>query len=108
MDAYGKTKDNVKARIDLPEYYRQKELWLQEITNNKVFKPKAIWSFTIDQKRKICEWIEQLKMPDRHDSNLKKRVDMEHGKQHGMKNHDCHIFMETLLRIAFSGLPDRI
>ena len=25
-----------------------------------------------------------------------------------MKSHDCHVFMETLLPVAFSGLPDRI
>ncbi|XP_049367943.1 uncharacterized protein LOC125832793 [Solanum verrucosum] len=108
MDVNGKTKDNVKARMDLPEYCRRKELWLQEKQNNKFFKPKASYSFTLDQKRKICEWVEQLKMPDGHASNLGKRVDMEHGKLHGMKSHDCHVFMETLLPIAFSGLPDRI
>ncbi|WMV50469.1 hypothetical protein MTR67_043854 [Solanum verrucosum] len=88
IDVNGKTKDNVKARMDLPEYCRRKELWLQEKQNNKFFKPKASYSFTLDQKRKICEWVEQLKMPDGHASNLGKRVDMEHGKLHGMKSHD--------------------
>lgn len=33
---------------------------------------------------------------------------MEHGKLYGLKSHGCHIFMETLLPIAFSGFPDRI
>ena len=108
MDVTGKTKDSVKARMDLPEYCRRKELWLQEKQNNKFFKPKASYSFTRDQKRKICEWVEQLKMPAGHASNLGKCVDMEHGKLHCMKSHDCHVFMETLLPIAFSGLPNRI
>lgn len=108
MDVTGKTKDSVKARMDLPEYCRRKELWLQEKQNNKFFKPKASYSFTRDQKRKICEWVEQLKMPAGHASNLGKCVDMEHGKLHCMKSHDCHVFMETLLPVAFSGLPDRI
>ncbi|XP_047251124.1 uncharacterized protein LOC107840432 isoform X2 [Capsicum annuum] len=62
----------------------------------------------MDQKRKICEWFEQLKMPAGHASNLLKRVDMEHEKLFGMKSHDCHVFMETLLPIAFSSLPERI
>ena len=108
MDVPGKTKDCVKARMDLPEYCRRKELWLQEKQNNKFFKPKASYSFTRDQKRKICEWVEQLKMPAGHASNLGKCVDMEHGKLHCMKIHDCNVFMETLLPVAFSGLPDRI
>ncbi|KAM3361279.1 hypothetical protein P3S68_016133 [Capsicum galapagoense] len=89
MNVNGKTKDNIRARMDLPEYCRRKELWLQEKSNKKVFKPK-------------------LKILVGHASNLGKRVDMEHGKLFGMKSHDCHVFMETLLPIAFSSLPERI
>ena len=33
-------------------------------------------------------------MCDGHASNSRKRADMEHGKLHGMKSHDCHVFME--------------
>ena len=80
MDVTGKTKDNVKDRIDLPQYCRWEELWLQEKQNNKFLKPKSSYLFTMDQKRKICEWVEQLKMPAGHASNLGKCVDMEHEK----------------------------
>uniref|UniRef100_A0A3Q7FJG0 Uncharacterized protein n=1 Tax=Solanum lycopersicum TaxID=4081 RepID=A0A3Q7FJG0_SOLLC len=59
---------------------RRKELLLQEKQNNKFFKPKASYSFTRDQKRKICKWFEQLKMPAGHASNLGKCVDTDHGK----------------------------
>ncbi|XP_059285088.1 uncharacterized protein LOC132038435 [Lycium ferocissimum] len=62
----------------------------------------------MEQKRKICEWLQNLKMPNGHTSNFGSRVDMEQGRIHGMKSHDCHVFMETLLPIAFSGLPERI
>ncbi|KAK6779894.1 hypothetical protein RDI58_022078 [Solanum bulbocastanum] len=41
MDVIGKTKDNVKARLDLPEHCRRPELDLQESTNNKL--PENIW-----------------------------------------------------------------
>ncbi|WMV07906.1 hypothetical protein MTR67_001291 [Solanum verrucosum] len=108
MDVIGKTKDNVKARLDLPEHCRRPELRLQESANNKLLKPKASYSFTMEQKRKICEWVESLKMPDGHASNLGKRVDIERGILHGMKSHDCHVFMEQLLPIAFCGLPENI
>ncbi|WMV45238.1 hypothetical protein MTR67_038623 [Solanum verrucosum] len=33
---------------------------------------------------------------------------MNEGKLIGMKSHDCHVFMETLIPIAFSHLPKRI
>ena len=33
---------------------------------------------------------------------------MAQGILHGMKSHDCHVFMEQLLPIAFIGLPENI
>jgi len=44
-------------------------------------------------------------MPDGYSSNLARCVDVEKGRIHGMKSHDCHVFMETFLPIAFSSLP---
>ncbi|KAK6775876.1 hypothetical protein RDI58_026877 [Solanum bulbocastanum] len=108
MDVTGKTKDNVKARLNLSEHCRRPELDLQESTNNTLLKPKASYSFTMEQKRKICEWVESLKMPNGYASNLGKRVDIERGILHGIKSHDCHVFMKQLLPIAFCGFPKNI
>ncbi|KAM3203240.1 hypothetical protein P3L10_030866 [Capsicum annuum] len=47
-------------------------------------------------------------MPDGYASNLSRCVDMKEGKLTSMKSHDCHIFMESLMPIAFCALPDRI
>ena len=41
MDLKGKNKDNTKARIDLQEYYRRKELELIGRGGGKYWKPKA-------------------------------------------------------------------
>ena len=108
MDVKGKTKDNPKARMDIKEYCRRKELWLQELQNGKIVKPKASFSFTLDEKREIIEWVKTLRMPEGYASNLGKWADMNEGKLIGMKSHDCHVFMETLIPIAFSHLPERI
>ncbi|KAG5599968.1 hypothetical protein H5410_031338 [Solanum commersonii] len=51
MDVKGKTKDNPKARMDIKEYCRRKELRPQELRNGKIVKPKASLSFTLDEKR---------------------------------------------------------
>ena len=108
MDIKGKTKDNVKARMDLKEYCKRRELELQTRPNGKLIKPKAKYTFTLEQKRKVCEWVKELRMPDGYASNLARCVDMQEGKLHGMKSHDCHIFMERLLPVAFSALPEQI
>ncbi|WMV38337.1 hypothetical protein MTR67_031722 [Solanum verrucosum] len=80
MDVKGKTKDNPKARMNIKEYCRRKDLWLQELQNGKIVKPKASFSFTLDEKREIIEWVKNLRMPEGYASNLVKRVDMNEGK----------------------------
>jgi len=42
-------------------------------------------------------------MPDGYSSNLARCANIEKGSSiHGMKSHDCHVFMETLIPVAFS------
>jgi predicted amino acid-binding ACT domain protein len=108
MDIKGRTKDNVKARKDLKEVCKSRGLELQEQSNGKKKKPKANYTFTLEQKREVCEWVKGLKMPDGYASNMARCVDMKEGKLHGMKSHDCHVFMERLLPIAFNSLPEQI
>ena len=50
MDIKDKKKDNPKARMDLKEYCRRKELWLHELPNSRIVKPKSRFSFTLDEK----------------------------------------------------------
>nr|XP_009776421.1 PREDICTED: uncharacterized protein LOC104226201 isoform X1 [Nicotiana sylvestris] len=107
MDDKNRTKDNLKARMDLQEYCRRRELELRQ-ENNRMVKPKASYSFKMDDKRKICDWVRNLRIPDGYASNLSNCVGMKKGKLMYMKSHDCHIFMESLLPIAFSALPERI
>ena len=50
VDVKDKTKDNSKARKNLKEYCRRKELWLHELPNSRIVKPKSRFSFTLDEK----------------------------------------------------------
>ncbi|XP_057426300.1 uncharacterized protein LOC130719704 [Lotus japonicus] len=104
MDIKGKTKDNVKARRDLKEYCRRRELELVENLGGKPLKPKAKFILSKEQNMAVCKWVSELKMPDGYASNLSRCVTMKDGKFLGMKSHHCHIFMERLLPIAFSAL----
>ena len=47
-------------------------------------------------------------MPDGYSSNLARCADVENGRMHGMKIHDCHIFMECLIPTAFSALEPHV
>ena len=44
-------------------------------------------------------------MPDNYASNIARCVDTDNARLFGMKSHDCHVFMQRLLPIAFSALP---
>ena len=60
---------------------------------------------TKDEAKIVCRWIKELRMPDGYSSNLARCANIENGSIHGMKSHDCHVFMDTLLSVAFSSLP---
>ncbi|XP_068503878.1 uncharacterized protein [Phaseolus vulgaris] len=105
MDVKGKTKDNDKARKDLTLHCRRPDLELKLQANGKILKPKANYTLTTGESKLVYQWIKELRMPDGYSSNLARCVDVDKGKMLGMKSHDCHIFMECLLPIAFHSLP---
>ncbi|KAL0401501.1 UNVERIFIED_CONTAM: hypothetical protein Slati_4180000 [Sesamum latifolium] len=71
--------------------------------------PKTVYTLTREQKRRICAWISRLKFSDGYTSNLARCVDMMELRLHGMKSHDCHVFMQKLIPIAFREiLPESV
>ncbi|KAL0417048.1 UNVERIFIED_CONTAM: hypothetical protein Slati_3536700 [Sesamum latifolium] len=99
MDIKGKTKDNLNAQKDLKIICNRPELEVDERRPNVM--PKAVYTLTREQKRRICEWITRLKFSDGYASNLACCVYMKELWLHGMKSHDCHVFMQKLIPIAF-------
>ena len=59
---------------------------------------------TKDQRRMLCEWIRTLNFSDGYASNLGRCVDMKNAVLHNMKSHDCHVFMQRLLSLAFRDI----
>jgi hypothetical protein len=108
MNVAGKTKDNEKARMDLPIHCLRGDLVMSALPNGKMAKPKARYTLTSDEAKLVCKWITELKMPDGYASNLARCADVTKGRMRGMKSHDCHVFMECLLPIAFRSLPVEI
>ncbi|KAL0325043.1 UNVERIFIED_CONTAM: hypothetical protein Sradi_5073600 [Sesamum radiatum] len=107
MDIKGKSKDNLNARKDLAIICNRPELQVDERRLNVML--KAVYTLTKDQKRKVCEWVKCLRFPDGHASNLSRCVDMTELRLHGMKSHDCHIFMQKLILVAFREMvPEHV
>ena len=73
--------------------------------NGKILKSKENYILTTNEAKSVCRWIKELKMLDGYSSNLARCADVENGRIHGMKSHDCNVFMKTLLPLAFSALP---
>ncbi|KAK4384310.1 hypothetical protein Sango_3073700 [Sesamum angolense] len=91
MDIKGKMKDNINARRDLKIICNHPELELDECRPNVM--PKAVYTLGKEQKRIVCEWNRGIKFSDGYASNLERCVDMTELRMHGMKSHDCHVFM---------------
>ncbi|KAJ9556176.1 hypothetical protein OSB04_010790 [Centaurea solstitialis] len=103
-----KTKDNMKARQDLETYCNRPQLHILKV-DNKVMKPKAAYTLTKLQVRKVLEWLKKLKIPDGYGSNIGDCVNLEDDNFCSFKNQDCHMFMQRLLPIALKGmLPNQI
>ncbi|XXG85600.1 hypothetical protein AAC387_Pa11g0649 [Persea americana] len=100
-----KTKDNDKARLDMKGICKRPGLELYETPNGKIAKPHAKYTLSKKQVEDVCTWIKSLKLPDGYASNNARCV--TGGKLQGMKSHDCHVFMERLMPLAFRDLLDK-
>ncbi|GJZ85542.1 hypothetical protein Tco_0650881, partial [Tanacetum coccineum] len=98
-----KTKDNIKARMDIEKYCDRADLhvWKQ---NNKVLKTKASYTLSKPQVKKVCEWLKNIKFPDGYASNIGGCVNLNDSSFYSFKSHECHVFMQRLLPIALKGM----
>ncbi|KAL9362616.1 hypothetical protein Peur_045401 [Populus x canadensis] len=103
MDVKGKTKDNIKARLDVALFCNRKNMELV-CDGSRVAKPRA--SFVLDKNAQLLvyKWLKSLRFLDGHASNISRLVNTKECRLYGMKSHDCHVFMQTLIPLAFRDL----
>ena len=64
-----------------------------------------IFRLSAEAKAALFKWVaSDVKFCDGYVSNLSRCVDQQGHKFSGMKNHDCHVFMQRLLPFAFTEL----
>ncbi|XP_021764647.1 uncharacterized protein LOC110729242 [Chenopodium quinoa] len=56
------------------------------------------------KRKKVCKFLENLKVPDGYSSNISKCINLDKRKIYGLKTHDCHVLMEQLLPLAIRGV----
>jgi hypothetical protein len=77
MDIPDKSKDNVKARVDLSTLCDRPKQEMQPPRGGKTWRrPKAKFVLTRKQRRKVLEWIQTLMFPDGYAANLKRGVNL--------------------------------
>ncbi|KAG7531488.1 hypothetical protein ISN44_Un30g000040 [Arabidopsis suecica] len=104
LNVQGKTKDNIKSRLDLQEHCNRKDLHLTP--EGKAPIPK--FRLKPDAKEIFLRWLEKdVKFSDGYSSSLANCVDLPGRKLTGMKSHDCHVLMQRLFPIAFVELMDK-
>ncbi|GKC18875.1 hypothetical protein Tco_1021025, partial [Tanacetum coccineum] len=92
-----KSKDTTKARQDLKRLGIRSGLCLDQNKNRKCSKPQAAYCFTPEDRKKFCQFIKGVKLPDGLGSNIKHKVTDNETNITGQKSHDCHIMMQRLL-----------
>ena len=98
-----KTKDNIKSRLDVALFCNHKNMELV-CDGSRVAKPRASFMLEKNAQLLVYKWLKSLRFPDGHASNISRLVNMEECRLYGMKSHDCHVFMQTLIPLAFRDL----
>ncbi|XP_074300489.1 uncharacterized protein LOC141631763 [Silene latifolia] len=100
-------------------FFEQMIHTIMDEKNKTSFKPNAQKDFKLickarrkgdmivlkkEEKRVLRIGYAVLKFPDGYASDLSRCVDLKDLRLHGMKSHDCHVFMERLLPVALKHL----
>ena len=100
MDVKGKTKKNIKARLDITLFCNCKNMKLF-FDGSRVAKRRASFKLEKNTQLLVYKWLKSLRFPGGHASNISRLVNMEGCRLYGMKSHDWHVFIQTLIPLAY-------
>ncbi|XP_021729989.1 uncharacterized protein LOC110696961 [Chenopodium quinoa] len=102
LNIKGKTKDTIKARIDLMKMGIRNDLH-PILEGDKVRVPVASYTLNSNAKAAICDMFASIKSPDGYMSNLSRCVRERKNKISGLKSHDHYVFIQQLLPLVTRG-----
>jgi hypothetical protein len=103
MDVKGKTKDNIKAKLDVVLFCNRKNIKLVR-DGSRVAKPRASFVLEKNAQLLVYKWLKSLSFLNEHALNISRLVNTKKCRLYGMKSHDCHVFIQTLIPLAFRDL----
>ncbi|CAL2244725.1 unnamed protein product [Prunus armeniaca] len=103
LDIEGKTKDMIKARLDLERMGIRRGLWMNR-DSDKARRDLALFSMKPNDKKEFLKFISSVKFPDWYASNIARCVNVDGGKFTRLKSHDFHVFMQRLLPVGIRHL----
>jgi hypothetical protein len=103
MDTNGKTKDNLKAHLDLQEMGLGLTLhpWMAE--DGKTYMRLACHMMSKDDKTHFLRVLRNLRVPNGYALNISRCVKLKDRTISSLKSHDSHVSMQQLLPIAVRG-----
>ncbi|CAL2229846.1 unnamed protein product [Prunus armeniaca] len=103
LDIEGKTKDTIKARLDLERMGIRRGLWMNRDVD-KTRRDLVFFAMKPNDKKDFLQFVSSVKFPDGYASNITRCVNVDGGKFTGLKSHDCHVFMQCLLPVGIRHL----
>ena len=109
LNIEGKSKDNLKAQLDLKKIGKRSGLHPIELPNGRMHLPPACYTMSSKEKDLLLGVLKGTKVPGNYSSNISRCVKVKQRKLIGLKSHDCHVLMQDLLPIAIRGsLPKNV
>jgi hypothetical protein len=99
-----KSKDGLKAQRDMEQLNVMPELHLVLQENGKYNLPIACYNLELEERRGLCIFVKNLKVPTRFSMNPKKLVSMKDLSFHYCKAHDYHMMLIMYLPIAIRAI----
>jgi hypothetical protein len=104
MDIPDKSKDNVKARVDLAALCIRPNQETKSPSGGKTWRrPKADFVLSMAQRKEVLQWIKMLMFPDGYAANLSRGVNLSTLQVLGLKSHDFLIWIEWILPAMVRG-----
>ncbi|XP_030963614.1 uncharacterized protein LOC115984741 [Quercus lobata] len=104
-----KTKDNLKARLDLKDMGIRHTLHPEKRGDDKTYMPRSCFTMVPKEKDSFLRVLKKIRVPDGYASNISRCIQRKQRKIFGLKSHDSHIIMQQLLPIAIRGaLPKKV
>lgn len=107
LNINGRTKDNLKSRLDLKEIGIRHDLHPKLHPNKRTHLPPAIYTMTTQEKLDFLTILRNIKVPDGYASNISRCVNLRERTLSNIKSHDGHILMQDILPIALRTSKSR-